>query len=496
MTQNGKAKNYYPAQDIADLQRLLQKSQIKRIHVACSDLGGTWRSKLITKAECLKALQKNRFSLCDLIFAWDANDFPYPSESKIEFSSYQTGFPDLSLRAVPKLFTLPHDPTTGLLILEVEDRGEHLCPRGIVRELVAKLHSQKLQCKMGIELEFYVFRESYASMSRKNFQDIDYFSTGNFTWSALRSMEHSEFYDELLDYLQSLGIPVLSMHTETGPGAMEISLDASDPLQLADQAIMTKHFIKIFCARKGLLATFMAKWHADLSGLGIHLHYSFADLTGQPVLFDKSEPQNMSKIMLQCIAGQMRCMGDFMLLAAPNINSYARLVPYHFAPYTVSWGFDNRTTAIRAILASPRSQRLEYRIPGADANPYLAVAAVLAATLDGLQQDLHPASTSSTSSPSSPSSPSSTSSGSTPAANSYRQLPPPCLGDAYETTAERETLPLTLESAALAFQKSTVARQIFDPRFVDHYSRLKLAETLLYARTVNTWQLQRYLDYC
>ena len=459
-----KGKNVFDVETIADVREALKKSPIKQVNICITDLDGVWRSKVIPVDYCINQLKENQFPICDLILAWNPRDIPYPVQADIKFTSYSSGFPDVATRAVPKLFSLPFAPETAVLMLEFSKRGKTLCPRRILKRVCQQLEKKNLHLKVGLELEFWIFGETLQSIKERGYKNISKFSEGNYTFSANRSIAHAKFYNEIFDFFNDIGITLVAIHTETGPGAMEIAIEANNPLEIADQAILVKNFMKILCAHNGLCATFIAKWSAQYSGSGGHIHYSlWDDKQDNSLFFDEGQEKNMGEMMHYAIGGQMATMKDFMVLNAPNINSYARLSPYHFCPCTKSWGFDNRTTAIRALLGSEKSQRLEYRIPGADANPYLSVAGVAAATLHGITNKLKP--------------------------------PAPCLGSAYDNEKIQNYLPTTLKEAADRFLQSKIATNIFGREFVEHYAKMKQAEAVEYAQTINNWQLERYLDY-
>jgi glutamine synthetase len=208
----------------------------------------------------------------------------------------------------------------------------------------------------------------------------------------------------------------------------------------------------------------MAKWKREQQGQSGHTHLSLQDLNGKPLFFDANAPQNISDTMRHFIAGQQKLMPEFLAMVTPNVNSFARLVPGYWAPTYASWGIDNRTCALRAILGSAKSQRVEYRIPGADANPYLTLAAALASGLYGIEHKLEPSE--------------------------------PVTGNAYQQTPGdvAQCLPTDLASAAARLRQSQAAREFFGDLFVDDYATTREWEAREAQRHVTDWQLERYFE--
>ena len=257
--------------------------------------------------------------------------------------------------------------------------------------------------------------------------------------------------------------PIEGYHTETGPGVMEAAIKVDNILAAADKAILFKTFTKIFAQKHDLMATFMAKWSMEHPGQSGHIHLSLTDKRGTPVFHDPTKNDSISDTMRWFIGGQQNLLLDFTALVAPTINSYTRLVPGLWAPTNNSWGIDNRTCAIRAILGSPKSQRVEYRLGSADANPYLSMAAALAAGLWGIQNKIPPSS--------------------------------PVHGNGYsEQPKTINNLPKTLQESAKLLNKSAPARSYFGDKFVDHYVATREWEVQEYQRQVTDWQIKRYFE--
>jgi glutamine synthetase len=262
---------------------------------------------------------------------------------------------------------------------------------------------------------------------------------------------------------ENMGFPIEGYHTETGPGVMEAAIRVDNILSAADKAILFKTFTKIFAQKRGLMATFMAKWSMDYPGQSGHIHMSLSDLDGKHVFHNSKKPDEISDIMRWFIGGQQTLLPEFMALVAPTINSYTRIVPGLWAPVNNSWGIDNRTASIRPILGPPESQRVEYRLGSADGNPYLSMAAALASGLWGIENKIIP--------------------GNPIRSNSYE-----------EPNVNLTNLPKTLQEATAALKTSEAAKSYFGCSFVKHYVATREWEVQEYQRQVTDWQLNRYFE--
>jgi glutamine synthetase len=257
-------------------------------------------------------------------------------------------------------------------------------------------------------------------------------------------------------------VPVEGYNREHGEGMYEVNLHHADALTAGDHAMLYKSGSKEVAAQVGAVPTFMAKYSDRLDGCSGHLHQSLWSIEdGQNLFWDEGAPHHGSEGMLSYGAGMLATMPEFMLLYAPNVNSYKRFVPGSWAPVNVTWGFENRTTALRMMGASPGAARIENRVPGADVNAYLGFAASLAGGLHGLEQGL-----------------------SCPAATE---------GDAYQA-ADAPKLPRSLPEALERFEASALAREYFGDDFVDHFARMRRWEVDTFGRAVTDWERQRYFE--
>ena len=314
------------------------------------------------------------------------------------------------------------------------------------------------------EYEFFLFDETPDSIREKGYRGLQPVTPGMFGYSVLRSSVHAEFYHDLLELMEEFDCALEGLHTETGPGVVEAAIRYARGIAAADKAALFKTFTKVFAQRAELMATFMAKWSNDYPGQSGHLHLSLVDLeSGESAFFAESGAHSMSPTMEHFIAGQVRYLPEVLPLVCSTINSYRRLVPGMWAPTAANWGVENRTTAIRVIPGGPSSQRSEYRIAPADANPYLAAAAALASGLQGIEEGL--------------------------------ELPSAIEGNAYEDPgAGGQALPSTLAEATRALENSEMARNAFGDRFVDHYSATREWEDREFRKAVSDWDLARSFE--
>jgi glutamine synthetase len=314
-----------------------------------------------------------------------------------------------------------------------------------------------------MEFEWFNFRETPQSLAAKGYASPEPLTPGMFGYSLLRASQNQPFFAALMDETRAFGVPVEGLHTETGPGVFEAALLHGPALEAADRAVLFKSSAKEIGHRFGIMPSFMAKWNATLPGCSGHTHQSLWDPEWKKNLFhDEKDPNKMSDVFRSYIAGQLLCLPEILPMFAPTINSYKRLVDGYWAPTKVTWGLDNRTTALRVIPGSSKSTRLETRVPGSDVNPYLAVAACVASGLYGVQKKLK-----------------------------LKDLP--IQGSAYtESSAER--LPRNLFDAATRMAESKLARELFGDVFVEHFTQSRLWEWRQFQDSVTSWELQRYFE--
>lgn len=430
------------------------------VKIGITDINGVLRSKYLSKDKFDKALTSG-FGFCDVIVGSDIND---ELIDKLHYTGWHTGYPDALINIIEdSAVCLPLEDNRLFYLCEFAPNNAHFCPRQTLKAINEKAYQLGLMAMGGMEFEFTLFDETPNSIHEKQFKNLTPLTPGNCGYSLLRTSQLSPFYDELLSLTSKMGLPLEGLHTEIGPGVLEAALAPSPILEAADKAVMFKTLVKTLAHRHGFMATFMAKWSEKYQGQSGHFHLSLLDKAGKNVFYDENQPNQMSDIFHHALGGQQIAMPDLLCLSAPFINSYARLVPGFWAPTQASWGIDNRTTALRAILAGPKSHRIEYRIPAADCNPYLAMSAALASSLHGIENKIAPS--------------------------------PALKGNAYEQKLPEEySLPTTIREAATRFRASKIAKSYFHEKFIEDYATSREWEAKMYQKAITDWQLERYFE--
>ncbi|MCK5700817.1 MAG: glutamine synthetase [Cyclobacteriaceae bacterium] len=448
--------------DIKSAKQLIEEKQIQNIKLAITDSDGVLRGKYVQKKKFNSTIE-NGFGICDVIFGWDSNDALYDNDS---FTGWGTAFPDAWARIdASSCRMLPTENNQSVLFLAdfSGDAAAAVCPRSILKNVLSRLNKLGFSATASSEFEFFLFNETSQSIREKGYRNLQPITPGNFGYSVLRSSSHADLYHQIMQMANDMDMPIEGLHTETGPGVLEASLEHCDALRAADNAVLFKTFMKVLAQQNNLMATFMAKWSSDYPGQSGHLHMSLQDSKGSAAFYDKKNDHNIPDTMRWFIGGQQKLMPEFLSMIASSCNSYTRLIPGFWAPTASSWGLDNRTCAIRAIPGNPKSQRIEYRISAADINPYLAFAAAIGSGLWGIENHIEP--------------------------------DEPAAGNAYEKQYPKELkLPSTLSEAAARLKASKPARDLFGDQFVDHYAYTREWEDLQQRKAITDWQMERYFE--
>ncbi|MBI3183412.1 MAG: glutamine synthetase [Myxococcales bacterium] len=443
------------------LEKWLAEKGIQKAKVGAVDVDGVWRGKYVS-LEKLRSAAKGGMGFCDVVFGWDLADDLYDNA---KVTGWHTGYPDAQAQVdLSTARVIPWEPDTAAFLLDfvnADGSPYEASPRQLLQRVGRRARELGFLPRVGAEYEYFIFRETPHSLHEKGFRGLMPLSPGMFGYSWLRSSASSALLHSLVDGCSSFGIEIEGMHTETGPGVFESAIRYDDLERAADKAVLFKTVVKEICTRYGLTACFMAKHNARLPGCSGHLHQSLWTLDGERNLFyDAGAPKGMSQKLRHFIGGQVALMAELTALFWPTINSYKRTVENTWAPTTATWGYENRTTAIRVIGDSPKSMRVEYRQPGADINAYIGMAASLAAGLWGVENQVEP--------------------------------PPPVEGNAY--LAEATPLPRNLKEAVQLLEASKRAPEILGEGFLDHYIRTREWEVRQFERAVTTWELERYLE--
>ncbi|MEY4248801.1 MAG: hypothetical protein RJA87_434 [Pseudomonadota bacterium] len=445
----------------ADLKRYVEQSDLSYAKVGVFDIDGVLRGKYMAKDKLLSSLEGG-YGFCDVVLGWDSNDQLYDNTT---MTGWHTAYPDAGVRLLPETTRLlPFENNMPLILSEFTGKMEAICPRSLLRRIVERASSMGFGIKSSAEFEFFVFEETPQSVRDKGYRNLNSITPGYFGYSMLRNSVHADFYHELMNLCLDMDIELEGLHTETGPGVLEAAIKYDDAMASADKAALFKTMTKILAQRKGWMATFMAKWSNDWPGQSGHLHMSLVDeKTGKPVFYDETKPLGMSDTMRWFVGGQQALMPELLSMIACTVNSYTRLIPGYWAPTSASWGYENRTCALRVIGGAPKSQRVEYRIAAADINPYIAFAASIGSGLWGIENKIEPTA--------------------------------PVEGNAYEKRFPAKMgLPSTLWEAAQKLKGSKAARNLFGNEFVDHYAATREWEEREARKAITDWQLARYFE--
>ena len=445
--------------------KAVEKSGAQKVKVAVSDIDGVLRGKYLHIDKFKSAAEPypaGGFAFCDVVFGWDSSDQCYDNTS---VTGWQHGFPDALARLdLNTARNVPWDNNVPFFIGEFvnSDGTPHpLCPRQTLKKVLKRAEKLGVNPMCGMEFEWINFLENSHSWQNKKGVEPTPLTPGMFGYSLLRMNQNREFFNAIQDEMLQFGVPIEGLHTETGPGVYEAAIAFCDALTQADRAILFKTGTKEIGARFGIMPSFMAKWNAALPGCSGHIHQSLSD--GKKNLFaDAKGRHGMSKVFESYLAGQVAHLMEFAPMFWPTINSYKRLVDGFWAPVKPTWGLDNHTASFRVISGSPKSTRLETRCPGADVNPYLAMAAVIAAGLDGVEKGM-------------------------------KLTAPPIYG----TNGGAENIPRaprTLIETTRNFQQSKVARDWLGDTFVDHFAATREWEWRQWLDGVTDWELKRYFE--
>ena len=421
--------------------------------LAGADTHGIMRGKRLPVAELTRAAERG-IALCEVIWALPVDERE-PVLPPPRHAGYfpRPGYPDM--RAVPDLETariVPWHDRTALLLCDFVDHDGGaipLSPRAVLRSVVERARAMGVEPIVGVELEFYVLRETPQSVLAKRPSQLVAVDERPSVYGIAAASRNEPFAGAVRETLLRYGLAVEACNPEAGPGQFEINLRAAPALQAADEAFLLKSAVKEVAARRELLATFMAKPRSDWPGSSCHLHLSLRDST--------------SPTMRHFIGGLLEGMAELSAIFAPTPNSYRRFVPYSWAGTTATWSVDNRSAGLRAIGRGAGATRVEHRQAGADANPYLAVSAALAAGLDGLRRGCEP--------------------------------PPPVDGDVYALSdGAARPLPATLGEATDLLERSALARDWLGNDVVEHCVAMRRDELAAQAAAVTDWETSRYLE--
>jgi len=443
-----------------ELQAAVAAGEIDTVLLCFTDMQGRLIGKRMQAEYFLETAHEETHG-CDYLLANDIDMEPVPGYAA---ANWEKGYGDFVIK--PDMATLrriPWLPGTALVLSDILDHHHHEpvphSPRAMLKTQIERLAKQKMSAFFASELEFYLFDETYESAHAKEYRHLK--TAGHYIedYNILQTTKEEGVMRAIRTGLQGAGIPVENSKGEWGPGQEEVNVRYADALTMADRHVILKNGCKEIAFLQGKALTFMAKWRFDLAGSSSHIHSSLWDAAGKkPLFLDAKGDHGMSKLMRHYVAGQLAYAREITWFLAPYINSYKRFQVGTFAPTKAIWSMDNRTAGFRLCGAGTKGIRIECRIGGADLNPYLAFAALLAAGLAGIEQKL--------------------------------ELEAPFVGDAYVGKKLRE-VPKTLREATETMAKSKMLRAAFGDAVIDHYVHTAEWEQFEYDRRITDWELKR-----
>jgi len=434
------------------LRTLVDEGVVDTILVAMTDMQGRLQGKRCAARYFLNEVLPHATEACNYLLAVDVE---MNTVAGYEMSSWDRGYGDFVLRPdVNTLRMVPWHDATALVLADIEwvtGGTVPASPRQVLRRQLDRLAERNLAAFVGTELEFIVFDDTYEQAWQAGYRNLTPANQYNVDYSLLGTGRIEPLLRRIRNGMTGAAMYVESAKGECNPGQQEIAFRYADALSTCDNHSIYKTGAKEIAAQEGKSLTFMAKYN-EREGNSCHIHISLRSTDGDPVLAGDGE-HGFSKLMRHFLAGQLACLREFTYFFAPNINSYKRFAAGSFAPTAVAWGVDNRTCALR-VVGHGDSLRVENRVPGGDVNPYLAVAALVAAGLYGIENELEPE--------------------------------PEFIGNAY--ASDRPTVPHTLTDAATLLGESKIAADAFGQDVVDHYLNAARVETTAFESAVTDWE--------
>jgi glutamine synthetase len=440
---------------VEELRRQVEGGEVDTVVLAIPDMQGRLQGKRFHAGFFMDEVVAHGTEACNYLLAVDVE---MNTVGGFAISSWERGYGDFAIR--PDFATLrrvPWQPGTAMLLGDLEwldGAPVTVSPRQVLRRQLDRLAERGWTAMAGTELEFIVFRDSFEQAWSQHYRDLTPANQYNVDYSLLGTARVEPLLRAIRNGMAGAGMTVESAKGECNLGQHEIAFRYRDALGTADNHVVYKNGAKEIAATAGMSLTFMAKFD-EREGSSCHLHVSLRDADDRPV-FAGDGPHGFSPVFEHFIAGQLACQRDFTLLMAPNINSYKRFAEGSFAPTAVAWGFDNRTCALR-VIGHGSSLRVENRVPGGDVNPYLALAASVAAGLHGIEEEL-------------------------PLEAAFE-------GNAY--VSDKPRVPGTLRDACELFGSSPLARKAFGDDVVDHYTNAARVELTAFDSAVTDWERVR-----
>ncbi|MGH2443103.1 MAG: glutamine synthetase family protein [Chloroflexota bacterium] len=447
------------------LRDAIELGEVDTVLAVFPDMYGRLIGKRITGHFFLEHVAESGCHACDYLLACDMEMDPVPG---YRFTSWESGYGDFHL--MPDFSTLRRAawlPATAIVLCDVLDESSdqpvEVSPRRILQRQLERAADLGFSVMAGSEVELYVFDETYESAREKHFHELKPMGSYIEDYHIFQGTKEESVIGAVRRALDASGVPVEFSKGEWGPGQQEINLEYSNALVQSDRNVLYKHAAKEIAFAKGKAITFMAKWDESLAGSSMHVHVSLWDQDGQRNAFAGEEPLgpvHCSSTFRWFLGGWMRHAVPLTALYAPNVSSYKRFQAGSFAPTGIAWSYDNRTAGFRVVGHGP-SLRIECRLPGADANPYLVYAAALAAGLDGMENRIEP--------------------------------PEIFQGDIYQSS-DLPHVPMNLAEAIREFELSELAPRAFGQEVVEHYLHFLRTEQRKFDEVVTCWERERFFE--
>lgn len=443
---------------IETLQTRVDEGLIDTVLVCLVDMQGRLMGKRFLASHFLESAWEETHC-CNYLLA---TDLEMATPDGYQSTSWSSGYGDYVMK--PDLATLriiPWLEGTALVLCDILDHHTHKevphSPRSILKRQVARLDALGYSAKMATELEFFLFQDSFDDIRKSGYRKLEPYSGYNEDYHILQTTKEEHVMRPVRNHLAAAGIPVENTKGEAEAGQAELNIKYADTMDCADHHTIAKHAIKEIAWQQGHAATFLPKWHHDRVGSSSHIHQSLWK-DGHSAFHDADKAHGMSDLMCHYLAGLIQYAPDVTYFLAPYINSYKRFQKGTFAPVGTVWSIDNRTAGFRLCAENTPAVRVECRIGGSDLNPYLAMAAQLAAGIAGIEQKL--------------------------------PLQPALAGDAY-AAKEAAQLPSSLRSAMSTLKESSMLRSAFGDDVIDHYYRCAEFEQEEFDRVVTDYEIAR-----
>ena len=441
-----------------ELRAAVAAGEIDTVLVAQTDMQGRLMGKRFHAEHFLRSAWEETHG-CNYLLTVDMEMTAVPGYKS---ASWAAGYGDYTMR--PDLATLrrvPWLPGTALVLADLEDHRTHapvpISPRAVLKRQIARAEAMGYLPMMASELEFFLFRTSFEEAASAGYRSLQPISAYNEDYHIFQTTKEEDVMRAIRLGLAGADIPVENTKGEADAGQEEVNVTYADALTMADRHVIIKNAVKEIAWGRGRAVTFMAKWSTTGAGSSCHVHQSLVGRDGLPAFADAGAEHGMSPTMRHYVAGLLAHASEFTYFLAPYVNSYKRFMAGTFAPTKAVWSVDNRTAGYRVVGEGTKGVRVECRVGGADLNPYLAFAALLAAGLAGIEHEM--------------------------------ELEPAFSGDAYG--GEGREIPKTLRDAVAALDGSAMLRAAMGDDVVDHYVHAGRWEQRESDRVVTDWDLQR-----